>query len=69
MTTPTWPGVPAPIPQAESDEPGNFALGAIVGGVVAYILLAQDGDGGAVFPFVPICALIGGMLFWTIGIG
>ena len=57
--------------QIEEEEPGSFLLGAIVGAAVTAIWLSQrsEGDGDPLFVYAPIGALMGGMIFWSAGIG
>lgn len=59
----------SPVFQVEEDEPGSFLLGAVVGAVATAVYLSNrsGGDGGP--PIVPLGALMGGIIFWSAGIG
>lgn len=48
--------------------PRSFKVGAIAGGLLAYLVLSQGGGdgGGGLLIVVPAAALVGGVLAWTI---
>lgn len=59
------------VVQVEEEEPGSFVLGAFVGAVATVVILSQrsGGDGDPLHVYGALGAFVGGMIFWSAGIG
>jgi hypothetical protein len=55
------------VQEYQEDEPGSFFFGVLIGAIAGKLLAEQSEYYDAALLYVPLGALMGGVVFWTAG--